>query len=79
MKKKTIIHLAVIVLMLTACNNSSKKNESSNNSSQSFNIDTTQMKSGSMYYQCEMHPSVISDMPGNCPKCGMELIEIKKN
>jgi len=25
-------------------------------------------------YICGMHPEVISDQPGNCPKCGMELL-----
>jgi hypothetical protein len=25
-------------------------------------------------YTCSMHPEVISNKPGNCPKCGMELI-----
>jgi len=24
-------------------------------------------------YSCEMHPEVISDKAGKCPKCGMEL------
>ncbi len=28
-------------------------------------------------YTCSMHPEVISDNPGKCPKCGMELIEKK--
>lgn len=28
-------------------------------------------------YTCLMHPEVISDKPGKCPKCGMELIEKK--
>jgi len=28
-------------------------------------------------YTCEMHPEVISDKPGKCPKCGMTLIEKK--
>jgi len=26
-------------------------------------------------YTCPMHPEVVSDEPGNCPKCGMTLIE----
>jgi len=26
-------------------------------------------------YVCTMHPSVTSDTPGVCPKCGMELVE----
>jgi len=25
-------------------------------------------------YTCPMHPEVISDEPGNCPKCGMDLV-----
>ncbi len=28
-------------------------------------------------YTCPMHPDVISDKPGKCPKCGMELVEKK--
>jgi hypothetical protein len=28
-------------------------------------------------YTCSMHPEVKSDKPGNCPKCGMALIEKK--
>ena len=28
-------------------------------------------------YTCEMHPEVVSDHPGKCPKCNMELTEKK--
>ena len=28
-------------------------------------------------YTCEMHPEVISDKPGKCPKCGMNLVPKK--
>jgi|SRR5579863_8163310 len=27
-----------------------------------------------MLYTCPMHPEVISDKPGKCPKCGMTLV-----
>lgn len=26
-------------------------------------------------YNCPMHPDVVQDKPGNCPKCGMALVE----
>ena len=26
-------------------------------------------------YTCAMHPDVVQDKPGKCPKCGMDLIE----
>ncbi|MBA4054748.1 MAG: hypothetical protein C0490_08560 [Marivirga sp.] len=30
-------------------------------------------------YTCPMHPDVISDIPGKCPKCGMDLIQKKSS
>src|SRR5207237_4471256 len=29
-------------------------------------------------YTCLMHPEVISDKPGECPKCGMPLVPVKE-
>jgi hypothetical protein len=28
-------------------------------------------------YTCPMHPEVLQDKPGSCPKCGMKLVEKK--
>ena len=42
--------------------------------------DTTVGKdSAKIKYTCTMHPDIISDKPGNCPKCGMELIKEPSN
>src|SRR5213083_713286 len=29
-------------------------------------------------YTCPMHPEVITDHSGNCPKCGMKLVPLKE-
>jgi len=31
----------------------------------------------SVVYTCTMHPEVVSDKPGKCPKCGMDLVQKK--
>ena len=28
-------------------------------------------------YTCTMHPEVVSNTPGKCPKCGMDLVAKK--
>jgi hypothetical protein len=30
-------------------------------------------------YTCTMHPEVMTDKPGKCPKCGMTLVKKKVN
>ena len=36
------------------------------------------MEMNDVYYTCSMHPQVMQDKPGNCPICGMKLIETIK-
>jgi CopA family copper-resistance protein len=39
----------------------------------------SQSQSQKQKYTCPMHPEVISDKPGKCPKCGMDLVEIEND
>ena len=54
--------LGVAALNVTGC----KKSEPVNTPS-----------SQAVRYTCSMHPEVVQDTPGNCPKCGMKLVEKK--
>lgn len=35
-------------------------------------------ESSAQKYTCPMHPEVVMDAPGKCPKCGMTLVPVKK-
>jgi Cu+-exporting ATPase len=59
--------LAIAALNVTGCKQSST---ASTPSGQTTNAAATTLK-----YTCSMHPEVVQDKPGNCPKCGMALVE----
>ncbi|CAN5279728.1 hypothetical protein BH09BAC5_BH09BAC5_24660 [soil metagenome] len=62
MKKVMIFAGFVLVFAMGACNNSPAGNKN--------DAETVQ-------YTCPMHPEVISDKPGSCPKCGMDLEKVE--
>ena len=41
-------------------------------------VQTKEQVENKPVYTCSMHPEVVSDQPGDCPKCGMKLIEKKE-
>jgi DNA-directed RNA polymerase subunit RPC12/RpoP len=92
--KKLIVLLAIVpVLIINACNSSSNMHQNEANmpamqtqtmhgaiTDTTFHaIDTTKLARGAMFYQCSMHTEVITDKPGNCPKCGMKLMQKQKS
>ena len=85
MKKNLLLIASAIALITVSCNNSSTNSEKASTTdstgmaiAQTFNLDTSTLKPGDKFYQCEMNPEVLSDKPGSCPTCGMDLSEIKK-
>ena len=69
---KSVFTVLMIAFLATSCN--SDKTKSSGTSAE-YNFDTTLVKAGGKFYQCEMHPEIISAKPGSCPKCSMDLVE----
>jgi len=63
-KLLTIIALVALIFTATACQNNNRTNSGS----------SRETKKKANYY-CSMHPSITSDKPGTCPKCGMKLVE----
>ena len=69
----TVAAMAVITIGISAC-----KQESAQNNNQSGNQNTNQAaQQRTVQYTCPMHPEVVSDKAGKCPKCGMDLVEKK--
>lgn len=67
--KKSLLVFSFVLLGATAlisCGSNSGKEKQS---------ETKEV--ASVQYTCPMHSEVISDKPGDCPKCGMALVEKK--
>lgn len=59
-----IVVLGYLLLLLAACTD--KNGHEGHDHAEADNQE---------YYTCPMHPSVISDRPGSCPVCGMDLVQ----
>ncbi|XVJ65069.1 MAG: efflux RND transporter periplasmic adaptor subunit [Lacibacter sp.] len=66
---KKLFIAAVFVFLFAACKNKNTKTPAQAEHNMEMN---------DVYYTCSMHPQVMQDKPGNCPICGMKLIEAKK-
>jgi predicted RNA-binding Zn-ribbon protein involved in translation (DUF1610 family) len=72
--RKTITAFVAVTgmagLALAGCSGSSQSDTPAQSTNQ-----TTQKSEQAVRYTCPMHPEVLQDKPGDCPKCGMKLVE----
>ncbi|NOZ48096.1 MAG: hypothetical protein GXO79_15165 [Chlorobi bacterium] len=66
MKIKILGTVLIGLVTLASCNNSG--------SDKTKSVQEDHQMEAKMY-TCTMHPEVMMDKPGDCPKCGMKLVE----
>ena len=71
MRNLIITATALITLFLASCSTSGKQNTAS--------ADSASLHMAAVTYTCPMHPEIISDKPGKCSICKMNLVEKKEN
>ena len=69
--RKEILALSTSALVLLAMHTGIAQH-----SHQQHQTAQQQEQANTQKYTCIMHPEVITDQPGNCPKCGMQLVPL---
>lgn len=59
--------ITIILFASLACSGKESKSTENKDSTQTVKVQ----------YTCSMHPEIVQDNPGKCPKCGMDLVEKK--
>ncbi|HAL82611.1 MAG TPA: hypothetical protein DCO83_10555 [Mucilaginibacter sp.] len=71
--KKVILMAVVIVSIVVSASANPLNNRLSDTTK------TKKVKPAKVLYTCQMHPDVLSDKPGKCPKPGCGMTLVKKN
>ena len=66
---------AAAALLLSSCGNKATTTETSATTTAADTSATVSRNATAARYTCPMHPEVVSDAPGKCPKCGMNLVK----
>ena len=66
MKYQLLLIAAGIILFAASNTNQAQETKS---------VDTNSSQIAATTYTCPMHPEIISDKPGKCPECKMNLVE----
>ena len=65
MKKIIVISMLAVLAIFTINSSVNALNQVSAENGKAIKVE----------YTCSMHPEVVSDKPGQCPKCGMDLVK----
>jgi hypothetical protein len=60
--------VSLTTVLLAGCSGAGQNNQTTQSGAPPAQKKTAQ-------YTCSMHPEVVQDKPGDCPKCGMKLVE----
>ena len=77
--KKIRNSLVILIFLTVSLSGCSLVDKVLNRNSSHEGHDMSSTKEQKTMYQCPMHPSYISDSPGDCPICGMKLVKIEKD
>ncbi len=64
----SVLPITTVAILTFSCGGSETKDKTSE-TTDTVNTKTT------MSYTCPMHSEVLTDAPGQCPKCGMDLVK----
>ena len=72
--------LASLTLAATGCSENKSTTETTTTTpateATAMSADSTSIANGmATTYTCPMHPEVVSNQPGQCPKCHMDLVK----
>ncbi len=82
MKKEIKIAILLVaplaVILLASCDKSGERT-AADGPAKPEQGRLTETKPGAVesLYHCPMHPTYVSDRPGDCPICGMKLVEVE--
>lgn len=74
MKQAIVASMFLAAIVFAACNSSNSSDTKKDTVGATPSADTSKKMVASVKYTCKMHPEVISDTAGKCPKCGMDMV-----
>ena len=75
---KSILTLTIVSagLLVGACSSEDAQQQNINETQQMEMNDSGEQ---AQLYKCPMHPEVVSEEPGECPECGMDLVAVAED